>query len=277
MLLVASFESKSSAKKFYNYLLSLNIDSKMDHSDSYDVWVIHDYNLDKAKLEYKGYLENPDDDKYKIKQNIRDAQNKKSTSKLKASYRRNFGRHKTNILTVSLIVIAIVVFVLQQSPLQSYASYLLIGIPRVDTVSLWLNQPWRLLTPMFLHFSLLHIIFNLYWLYSLGFLIESKESRLFYVSLVLSCDLVANILQLMFVGPLFGGLSGVVYGLFGYIWLSAKFNAWSGYYVRSDVIFWMVGWLILGFTGMLGHIANFAHLGGLVVGALFALIKKHSK
>ena len=172
------------------------------------------------------------------------------------------------------MVVTVLVFVLQRSPWGSHASMLLIASPGAPIVTQWAYQPWRLLTPMFLHFSLLHIAFNLYWLYYLGSLIEVKESRWFFILLIIGSDLFSNILQLLFVSPFFGGLSGIIYALFGYLWVSSRFYPWSGYYVRADIAFWMLGWLVLGFVGVLGPVANFGHLGGLLAGMLAAKLKR---
>ena len=154
--------------------------------------------------------------------------------------------------------------------------YFLIVIPGSDTPTLWLHQPWRLITPILLHFSIWHILFNMYWLYQLGRLVETNQSRLYYLIFILVCAIFPNIVQLIMVGPYFGGASGLIYGLFGYVWICSKFNLKSGYYMGNDIVFWMIGWLILGFTGFLGPIANYAHLGGLVMGSLMAWIQKVS-
>jgi len=61
-------------------------------------------------------------------------------------------------------------------------------------------------------------------------------------------------------------MSGVVYGLLGYIWIRGKFDPASGLYLHSSTVVMMLLWLVAGFTGWLGPIANGAHLGGLVMG-----------
>ena len=133
---------------------------------------------------------------------------------------------------------------------------------------------WRLITPMFLHFTFLHIVFNAWWMIELGRLIEMKEKRWFYVLLIVVSSLSTNLLQFFVEGsPAFGGLSGVVYALFGYLWISSKYNPMSGYWMRQDVVVWMLGWFVLGFTGYIGNVANYGHLGGLLAGIVFALVR----
>ena len=67
-------------------------------------------------------------------------------------------------------------------------------------------------------------------------------------------------------GPSFGGMSGVVYGLLGYIWIRGKYDPLSGFYLENWIVIMMIGWFLLGFTGMIGHIANAAHGAGLAAG-----------
>src|SRR5207244_8552606 len=81
------------------------------------------------------------------------------------------------------------------------------------------GEIWRLVTPMFIHFSPLHILFNMLWLRDLGSMIEGRQSSLHLLLLVLVIAVCSNLAQcyLNYKGPVFGGLSGVVYGLLVYI------------------------------------------------------------
>src|SRR5262249_60151130 len=77
----------------------------------------------------------------------------------------------------------------------------------------------------------------------------------------------SNVAQFEYSGtPLFGGMSGVVYGLFGYIWMKSRFDPSAGLYMdpRNSII--MIVWLFLCMTGAVGHIANAAHVAGVIVG-----------
>ena len=70
-------------------------------------------------------------------------------------------------------------------------------------------------------------------------------------------------------GPTGGGLSGVLYGLFGYIWAKSSLDKFSGLGVSQGTVSILVVWLLLCFTGLVGPVANLAHLGGLVAGVLW--------
>lgn len=128
------------------------------------------------------------------------------------------------------------------------------------------GQIWRLVTPIFLHFNLLHLAFNMFWLFDLGGTIERRLGSLYLGILVLALAVTSNTGQYMLAGPMFGGMSGVVYGLLGYIWMKSRFDPGSGFFLRSSTVTMMLVWLLLCYTGLMGQIANAAHTIGLLVG-----------
>ncbi len=134
------------------------------------------------------------------------------------------------------------------------------------------TEPWRLLLPMFLHFSPLHLFFNAWWLKDLGSVVESLESPGRLALVVCVSAIVGHGLQLVWSGPSFGGLSGVVYGLLGYVGVRARLDRPPRYRLPRSIVLWMGLWLLLGFTSLLGPIANGAHLGGLLGGVLVGLL-----
>ena len=131
-----------------------------------------------------------------------------------------------------------------------------------------MDQPWRLLTPMLLHFNLLHIIFNMLWWSELGRIVEDFQSSPQLVWVTLFTGITANLAQYIATGPRFGGMSGVVYGLLGYLWIYGKANPAAGYGLRREIVMLMVGWLILCFVALDEIVANQAHLFGLLSGCL---------
>ena len=79
------------------------------------------------------------------------------------------------------------------------------------------NEWWRLITPIFLHFSVAHLVFNCLWIYILGEKIENIDGSLIFIVLVIFSAIFSNSLQYFWSGSsLFGGLSGVIYGLIGF-------------------------------------------------------------
>jgi GlpG protein len=182
-------------------------------------------------------------------------------------------------ITIMIFVITVLVAFLSQfgSHLQTVAwfsffplifdtqAYLVTGYEH-----LW-QQPWRLISPVLLHFGWLHVVFNLLWWLDLGRRIE-RQSRLLLIMLLVLTSLAGNVAQAWQEASLFGGLSGVIYGLLGYIWVIDRFNA-PRYHLPQSILVFMLLWLLLGMSGLFsvvgfGSIANMAHLGGLVAGVL---------
>jgi len=136
------------------------------------------------------------------------------------------------------------------------------------------GQYWRLITPVFLHFSWLHIVFNCLWLWELGGRVEMVMGHFNMLMLFLVIAVVSNASQYEFGGAvLFGGMSGVVYGLLGFSWVAPMLQpAWRIQPARAVIIL-MVGWLVVCMAGVVevlgfGAIANAAHVGGLLCGAV---------
>lgn len=136
---------------------------------------------------------------------------------------------------------------------------------------------WRLFTPMFLHFSLLHIAFNMVLLWFWGRKIEATQSsrRLFAIVMLLAMS--SNIAQAIVAGPgRFGGMSGVDFGLFGYCLAWAWVFPHSILKVEKPLAIMMLISLVLGFVNFsgalgMGATANVAHVSGLLFGLLLGL------
>ncbi|GMM68513.1 rhomboid family intramembrane serine protease GlpG [Alteromonas sp. MTD1] len=141
------------------------------------------------------------------------------------------------------------------------------------------NEWWRLLGPAFIHFSALHIIFNLLWWSMLGAKIERTfgVSMLFIVFMVSA--IVSNMAQSFFTQPvqgnllLFGGLSGVVYAVMGFVWWCGWLRPSWGVSLPNSIVGFMLVWLVLGYADILWvSMANAAHTAGLFSGCLFAAL-----
>jgi GlpG protein len=140
---------------------------------------------------------------------------------------------------------------------------------------------WRLITPIFMHFSLLHILFNLLWVWIVGVRVEPAQGSLPLLGLVLFSGVLSNLAQFVVSGPMFGGMSGVVFALLGYAWLWDKLAMKPRIGLPPALMGFMLFWLVLGFTGVLegvgfGAIANTAHLVGLLAGLIWLLLMRFS-
>jgi GlpG protein len=94
--------------------------------------------------------------------------------------------------------------------------------------------------------------------------------------LILALAIIPNVCQFYATGPSFGGMSGVNYGLMGYIWIREKFDPISGYHIEKYIVVMMMIWFFLGLTGLIGSIANVVHGLGLVVGMVWGYILSRS-
>jgi GlpG protein len=147
------------------------------------------------------------------------------------------------------------------------------GLAFGDVSAIWTGQPWRLVTPMFLHFGFMHIFFNMWWLKDLGTAIERVFSSRYLLGFVLVTAVFSHVLEYAISGPTtFGGMSGVVYGLFAFIWIRGRLDPSFPYRMPPQLVTFMLIWLGLGFTGWVGPIANWVHTGGLMVGAAWGVI-----
>ena len=168
-------------------------------------------------------------------------------------------------LTLSITLLCIVIFafllVMGSNVVLHYLGFPLAG---------QFNQIWRYITPIFIHFSAMHIIFNLMWWWYLENMIETRRSKNTLLEILLLSGIISNIAEYMATGPFFGGLSGVVYALMGYVWLCGRYRPKLGLALDNVMMGIAIIWLIAGFTELLGPIANIAHLVGLIVGLLLA-------
>ncbi|MCB9557818.1 MAG: rhomboid family intramembrane serine protease [Deltaproteobacteria bacterium] len=136
------------------------------------------------------------------------------------------------------------------------------------------RQLWRLVTPIFLHFDLLHLVFNCLWLVQLGPLLEQGYGRSRFLALYLLCGTagfaLSATIHLGQPAALGAGASGVVFGLMGAAVTIGYLRRPSGSEVfRSGLAKWVLFGLVMSF---LPGIDLWAHLGGFVAGGAFAML-----
>jgi GlpG protein len=140
------------------------------------------------------------------------------------------------------------------------------------------GQLWRLVTPMLLHFGWMHIVFNLLWVWEIGRRIEWTCGARWLLPLVLLSSVSANLTQYFMSGAgLFGGMSGVVFGLLGFAFVWSQLLPARTIGLPRGIYIFMMAFLVIGFTGafdllQLGSLANGAHLGGLIGGAALGVL-----
>lgn len=179
-------------------------------------------------------------------------------------------RNPYPVVTLALIAISVALTLFTNF---SLVLPLIIGLPgRPLFADILGGEVWRLVTPMFLHLSFLHILFNMMWLWDLGRLVETVKGSLYLLGFVLATGIASNVAQYAIQGPGFGGMSGVVYALLGYVWMQGKFNPRFGFEIHKSTVIMMLGWYVLCWTGLAGPIANWAHTAGLLLGVAWGYL-----
>ncbi len=286
MRAIATLANEQDARRLSNYLLTLEIASQVDPmSDGFCIWIRDEDKVERAKQELAAFLQNPADPKYQLAEQtaallrqhaaVANRQYQKNLRDIRARWRRPTPQNCP--LTLALIAISIFVGAMsrlgnEKEPLLNHLFMTrLISTEHGEMADTSLpeirkGQVWRLITPIFIHLGPMHILFNLWCLYNLGGVIEMQRGTWRLALMVLVTALVSNLVQCFWTHPIFGGMSGVIYGLFGYAWMKSRYDSSAGVYVSPDTVVLMIGWLFLCMTGFIGHIANAAHVAGLVCG-----------
>lgn len=186
---------------------------------------------------------------------------------------------KSDSPTLSFLLIGISIAVSIFSQLGSsdqILNYLFIADPNTsgfDSISH--GEVWRLITPIFIHFGLMHIVFNMMWMWDLGRMVEWRCGTVFMGIFVAVTGVASNLAQYVMTGsPFFGGMSGVIYGLLGFVWMQGKHNPRFGFVLNKGTVGMMLIWFVLCWTGLLGPIANWAHTAGLLIGTAWGFVSR---
>ncbi len=140
------------------------------------------------------------------------------------------------------------------------------------------GQYWRVISPVFLHFGILHFAFNMLSLFIFGSRLEVRQGAFHLFGIIIFTGLLSNIAQYLWGGSeaVFGGFSGVVYGLMGYCMVREKVDKQWHFGLPPVFYGFMLIWLVIGYTDILssslGNMANAAHTGGLLSGALLGAL-----
>jgi len=176
-------------------------------------------------------------------------------------------------LTATLIAVSAIIALLSNLGNDyQVLKFLYISEYRSGLPEIFGGQLWRLVTPMFIHFGILHFIFNMMWLYDLGSGVEQRQGMGRMTTLVLATAVLSNLAQFAWNGPGFGGMSGVVYGLLAYVWVQGNFNPRAGIGLHQHIVIMMLAWFVICWLGLVGNVANMAHTVGLVCGAGLGLL-----
>ncbi len=286
MRLIGHLDAEGRARAFGDFLYLQGIDNQVEGEPDghWAVWVMAEEHLDAARALLLEFQRDPADPRYAQAGREARARRHREEEANAAAQKRFFDatrlfpettRPPLGPLTLLLIVTCVVVFLMQMTEslgpwvrsVLRLSHPLLDGLPEVRR-----GQVWRLFTPILMHGGMLHLLFNMLWLKDLGSLIERRQGTLTLGVLALALALISNLTQYIVAGPNFLGMSGVVYGLFGYIWVRGHTDPASGLFIDQTTVMLMLIWFLLCFTGWVGPIANGAHAGGLFAGAAWGFL-----
>ena len=274
---VGDFKLEKEALVFWSFLSKEKIDSSLEEKEGeegYEIWISDEDQINQASFHYQEFLKNHDDPKFKVK--LKDKRKPESLPESKKSGFKQYNlgnkwrsqEKSPGVVTLALIITSVAVFLISGmgKNTQIIGPFFISEEINGGLDEIISGQLWRLITPIFLHFNLLHILFNCMWLHSLGSQIEKKKGTKFFTTFILCTAIASNLSQFVITGPAFGGMSGVVYGLFGYVWIKSRLDPGDGFYIDPVVAMIMLGFFLVCFTGAFGGVANWAHAGGLIVG-----------
>jgi len=142
--------------------------------------------------------------------------------------------------------------------------------PLFETAMVRRGELWRLITAIFPHTNLLHLAFNIYWLWVFGTLVEQVYGHFRTAALIALFALGSGSLEFAFsVGGV--GLSGVGYGLFGLLWILCRNDDRFRDAVDQKTVELFVVWFFFCMVTTAMHIfpvGNVAHGAGAVLGVL---------
>ena len=251
---IGNLPNESQARLFGDYLLTQGIRNEVEaESDgSCLIWVLDDGQIEAGRGLLERFRQNPAAPEF-ARQAADADRMRAEEEKSQAEWRRRVHNRRrvfpgmmkygAGPLTFALVVMSVVIAVYSNiGRNEEFLRPFFISYP-VNGESGFLPEVlrgewWRLLTPMLVHFSIGHILFNMMWLFQLGSMIESAQGSGRFALLVVAFALASNLAQygLSHYHFKFGGMSGVNYGLIGYVWIRGRCDPASGLHLDKESV-----------------------------------------
>jgi GlpG protein len=277
MRMIGTVPDETAAQRFGNFLLAQGVDVTVEQgSAGWQVWVHDDDKLASAAQELAAFGAAPNDQRYAAaavpaKAALRERRiQERRLAKNFIDVRTHWSQAGHFFAPVTLALMAISCVVAWETDLGAVGpivSRLLFTANIHGATEILHGQIWRLITPIFLHFSVLHLLFNMWFMVAVGIPLERRRGWLWYLGFVLLSGVISTTVQGL-IYPYAGGMSGVGYALFGYVWMAGKFRPQEGLGISRDNVIIILGWMLLGFLVRSLHLGNYAHLSGLIVGVM---------
>jgi GlpG protein len=284
---IGTIAEHKQAERFVRFLASQQIEATLRplEETGYAVWVLDEERVATARQQLETFLARPDDPRFEVAKEQQGRGARRFLQRRPPADRSRYIDVRTEIfrrrglsaipVTCLFIGLSVAVTLLAQVPELTpvisklyFSAYLGRTFPEIRA-----GQVWRLVTPAFLHGGLLHLLFNMLWLYQLGGQIEVQESGRAVAVMVLVFASLCNTAQYLVSGPLFVGMSGVVYGLLGYIWMMTRFQVGTRYMLSEQTVMFMLLWLGLCLVGIIPYVANTEHVVGLLLGVMWGFVR----
>ena len=281
--------SEKSAGLFCDYAVTQGIVCHPEKGDdgAWHIWDEDEDLLEPAAQLLRDFQSHPEDPAYLAAEGAAEEFMTEAERAEKEAAKRTFDRDRlwagrTGRLTAVLLGVSILVSIVSMLGARTdLVRFLFItGVYEQGNMIQWMpglpeirhGQIWRLITPIFLHFGIWHILFNMMWLRDLGGMIERIKGPWFLGIFIAVVASLSNIGQFYVSGPLFGGMSGVVYGMLGYVWMKGRYDPGSGLFLHPSTVTMMIVWFFLCLTGLMGPVANTVHGIGLGLGVAWGYI-----
>lgn len=303
---IGTIAEEKDAKVLADHLLTLDISTRLvaRADGAWSVWVHREDRVPEAREILQEFARNPADSRYQSSPQAAKSIRKQADQE-DADYRKRVrdlrDRWEGPIynrapLTFALMLISIVVMALTNLNLgirPPVASWLTFSVRTFNAEGfardsgfeqIKAGQAWRLITPIFLHGNLPHLLFNMLALMAFGERIETRKGTARLALMVLVAAVASNVGEFAKSGGGFGGMSGVVFMMAGYLWAKGHADPEDHLTLDQRSASWMFAWFALGIVaGQMtppdGHrtfpynMANVAHGVGLASGILFGLLR----
>lgn len=294
MRTIGRIDNELLAGRFSRYLHSQQIAHELEDSGgTWDVWILSEDDLQKAADLFKSFLRDPHQPGFLQPPPLpastaaeppraESMERERRPADPVSSSHPDVQTRKAGPLTLGLIGMCLLVHLLKNSGYEAAVLRDLFmtavtaeggflnwtpGLPELQA-----GQLWRLFTPAIVHADWLHLLLNMFWLLDLGSQVEQKRGPVFLGVFALVTAAISNYGQHILFNPAFCGMSGVLYGLLGYVWMKSKYDPTSGLQLPMQNLVWMLGWFGLCLAGIIPNVANGAHAVGLAVGTLWGIL-----
>jgi GlpG protein len=293
MRMIGRMAQEHLARRLCDHLVASGIASEVDSSSEGDwiVWVVEDDDLERAGTIQREFLADPEAEIYQrserkaVKLRAQEERQaaearKRVVDVRKKWYRRQLGAPPVVAAVLLILSLAVAAVSRLGSSQEALKPFTIVAYEITGSMIRWMpglqevrnGQVWRLVTPILIHFGVLHLLFNMMWLMDLGWKVERRRGSLYFLWLVLLLAIPSNLAQYLASGPSFGGMSGVVFGLVGYVWARNRFSRQTEYPVAPQTMTLMLIWFVVCVVGLVGPIANWAHGVGLVTGGVWGWV-----